>query len=192
MNNILKQTVAISGFFTLIATNSISVNAHEKMLPSVGIVSEIQNFTEEEALAAYTEKVEEEINEEELKILSSIIWCEAGNQCEAGKQAVGIVVMNRVEEEANFGSTIEEVIYYPGQFRSRGDKGLAKAFSIYDTHLPDYEWERMQLCIEAAKYALAGNKVVQYNGREIDMSEYYYFARKWAKARVRIQDHDFK
>lgn len=191
MKNVLKNLVAISGFISLIATNSISVSAHEKLLPSAGF-TELTEFTEEEALAAYTEKIEEETRALELKMMACIIWCEAGNQCEAGKQAVGIVVMNRVEDEANFGSTVEEVIYWPGQFRPRYDKTLNKAFEIYDTHLPDYEWERMELCIEAAKYAMNGNKMVIYNGEEIDMSNYYYFARHWKNKKIRIEDHDFK
>ena len=191
MKKIFKNLVVISGFITLITTNSISVSAHENLLPSAGFIELIQ-FTEEEALVAYTEKIEEETKALELKIMSCIIWCEAGNQCEAGKQAVGIIVMNRVEDEANFGSTIEEVIYWPGQFRPRTDGTLQKAFSIYDTHTPDYEWERMELCIEAAKYAMDGNKIVTYNGKEIDMSSYYYFARHWSKASIRIEDHDFR
>lgn len=191
MKNVLKSLVAISGFISLIATNSIFVSAHEKLLPSAGF-TELTEFTEEEALAAYTEKIEEETKALELKMMACIIWSEAGNQCEAGKQAVGIVVMNRVEDEANFGSTVEEVIYWPGQFRPRYDKTLNKAFEIYDTHLPDYEWERMELCIEAAKYAMNGNKMVIYNGKEIDMSSYYYFARHWSKASIRIEDHDFR
>lgn len=191
MRNIFKHMVAISGFIALIATNSISINAYGKDLPTAGFAT-ITEFTEEEALAAYTEKIEEEIAAQELKLMSSIIWCEAGNQCEAGKQAVGIVVMNRVEDEANFGSTVEEVIYWPGQFRPRYDKTLNKAFEIYDTHLPDYEWERMELCIEAAKYAMNGNKMVIYNGKEINMSNYYYFARHWKNKEIRIEDHDFR
>lgn len=185
MKKIFKNLVAISGFIALIATNSISINAHGKDLPIAGFTT-LTEFTEEEALAAYTEKIEEEIAAQELKLMSSIIYCEAGNQCEAGKQAVGIVVMNRVEDEANFGSTVEEVIYWPGQFRPRYDKGLNKAFRMYDNgELPEE-------CIEAARYALVGNKTVVYKGEEIDMSSYYYFARHWSKASIRIEDHDFR
>ena len=94
--------------------------------------------------------------------------------------------MNRVEDEANFGSTVEEVLYCPGQFRPRNDKGLNKAFRMYDNgELPEE-------CIEAARYALVGNKTVVYKGEEIDMSSYYYFARHWSKASIRIEDHDFR
>ena len=35
----------------------------------------------------------------ELRLMSTIIYLEAGNQCYAGKQAVGIVVMNRVRSK---------------------------------------------------------------------------------------------
>ena len=124
--------------------------------------------------------------EEELRLLSAIIYCEAGNQCEAGQQAVGIVVMNRVADEANFGSTVEEVIYEPGQFRPRNNGKLNKALRRYDIGtLP-------QDCIEAAKYALLNNKTVTYNGQEINMENLYYFARNMKNEVLRIQDHDFK
>ena len=176
----VKRLAAIIVVIVMMTTNPITSNAEE--LPSVGIADII--YSEEYEIPVY--------NEEELRLMASIIWCEAGNQCEAGKQAVGIVVINRVENEDHFGSTIKEVIYAPGQFRPKNDGRLNQAFNIYDTQSPDYEWERMLLCIEAAKYAMDGNKVIIYEGQEIDMSPYYYFATHWDQAKITVQDHDFR
>lgn len=169
-----------------IATNSMTTYATDDLLPQVGISEMISDITEDQAKWAYAKELGERIDREELRLMSAIIWCEAGNQCEAGKQAVGIVVMNRVADEANFGSTVEEVIYYPGQFRPKDDGQLNKALKMYDIGtLP-------QECIEAATFALMGNKTVTYNGQEIDMSELYYFARNLSNETIRIEDHDFK
>ncbi|MBO5488315.1 MAG: cell wall hydrolase, partial [Eubacterium sp.] len=51
----------------------------------------------------------------EVKMLSTIIFCEAGNQSYAGKLAVGIVVMNR-KRSSKFPNSVEGVIKQPYQF----------------------------------------------------------------------------
>ena len=51
----------------------------------------------------------------ELKMMSAIIFCEAGNQSKAGKTAVGIVVMNRKKSGA-FPNSIQGVLKQRGQF----------------------------------------------------------------------------
>lgn len=184
-----KILATISAIITLTMTNPILVYAQEDLFPKQGITDMISDITEDQAKWAYAKKLGEEekkINAEELRLMSSIIWCEAGNQCEAGKQAVGIIVMNRVEDEFNFGNTVEEVIYWPGQFRPKDDDALNKALGMYDKgNLPNE-------CIEAARYALKGNKTVIYNEIERDMSNYFYFARELKNESLRIEDHDFK
>ena len=47
----------------------------------------------------------------ELKMMSAIIYCEAGNQSQAGRTAVGIVVMNR-KKSGGFPNSIEGVLKY--------------------------------------------------------------------------------
>lgn len=51
----------------------------------------------------------------DLELLSTIIYCEAGNQSYEGQLAVGSVVMNRVAS-ASFPNSISGVIYQSGQF----------------------------------------------------------------------------
>ena len=67
------------------------------------------------------------VDEEDLRLLSSIIFAEAGNQCYAGKLGVGIVVMNRVKSE-DFPNTIKEVIYQPHQFTSIHNGRINKCY----------------------------------------------------------------
>lgn len=139
------------------------------------------------------EEVEEEIAEiekiyddEDLRYLSSIIQSEAGNQCEAGQQAVGIVVLNRMNHETYFADTIKGVIYEPGQFGPASNGRLAKALKMYDAGTLPEE------AINAAKYVLDGNTSVFYKGENIEMSSYLYFNTVVKNPKKQIQDHYFK
>ena len=62
--------------------------------------------------AAQTAQSEES---EDVKLLASLIYCEAGNQPHEGKVAVGSVVMNRLNSPA-YPNTLAGVIYASGQF----------------------------------------------------------------------------
>lgn len=55
------------------------------------------------------------VNADDAALLAALIYCEAGNQSEEGKVAVGQVVMNRVES-GSFANSIHDVIYESGQF----------------------------------------------------------------------------
>ncbi len=61
-------------------------------------------------------------------LLSSIIYCEAGNQAYAGQVAVGMVIMNRVYSPL-FPSTIKEVVYQKTQFAPARDGSLHRALT---------------------------------------------------------------
>lgn len=178
----LKKIITIIGICSIFFI-PFSVKACD--MPTIGVSEMIEDITIDQAKWAYAKKLGEELQSEELRLMSAIIWCEAGNQCEAGKQAVGIVVMNRVDS-ASFADTVEDVIYEKGQFRPKTDGRLKKALTMYDNN------EIPQECIDAAKYALSGENTVIYNNEEIDMSPYLYFARHWNNAKLRIEDHDFR
>ena len=131
------------------------------------------------------EEVIEIYTEDELRHMACIIYCEAGNQSIAGKQAVGIVVSNRVNSE-RFEDTVEKVIYEPGQFGPARTGKINKAYTLYDNGtLP-------QDCIVAAKYALNNNKTIMYMNVSYDMSEILFFNGHLDNAVMRIGDHDFK
>lgn len=124
-------------------------------------------------------------NEKDLRLLSAIIFEEAGNQCLAGQQAVGIVVLNRVKS-SRFPNTIEEVLYQYGQFFNPSFLGF------YNDCLTKYDNGTIpQSCIDAAIYALDGNVIVNYNNQFIDLSTILFFARYRKDCRVQIQDHQF-
>ena len=121
----------------------------------------------------------------DLKYLAAIVYCESGNQCMAGQQAVAIVVMNRVRSDS-FPNDIYSVLYQSGQFTPTLNGSLNKGLSMYDNGtLP-------QSCIDAANYALAGNTSVTYNDETRDISDYYFFGRYRNNCRWQIQDHQFE
>ena len=137
--------------------------------------------------APTTEATMEQVSPQysDLKYLAAIVYCESGNQCMAGQQAVAIVVMNRVRS-GNFPNDIYSVLYQSGQFIPASSGSLNKGLSMYDNGtLP-------QSCIDAANYALAGNTSVTYNDETRDISDYYFFGKYRNNCRWQIQDHQFE
>ena len=126
---------------------------------------------------------------EQLRLLSSLIFCEAGSEPYAGKVAVGIVVMNRVSSKS-FPSTLNNVIYQKYQFGPARNGSLKKALANYDAG--KFTTKNHKECIEAAKAALSGVKSVTYNGRTINMKSTLYFSGKVSGAKFSIANHQFK
>ena len=86
---------------------------------------------------------------DDVTLLASIIYCEAGNQPRDGKVAVGAVVMNRVAS-SSFAGNIRDVIYESGQFMPTWDGSMASALA---NGVPSD-------CYEAAQAALNGENPV--------------------------------
>lgn len=140
----------------------------------------------EQLVISIEQQIEDnKISESDLRYMSAIIWAEAGNQCEAGQQAVGIVVMNRVASET-YKDTVYDVINEPYQFSPIKNGSFSKALNRYDNG------DMPECVINAAKYALKGNTTVNYNGQTYDLNGYLYFSRYVRGCRLQIQDHMFK
>ena len=126
-----------------------------------------------------------EYSESDIRLLASIIYEEAGNQCIAGQQAIGIVVMNRIKSN-KFPSNIHDVLWQSGQFFN------PNCISFYNRCLTAYDNGTVpRSCIDAAKYALSGNTSVVYNGKTLDLSNIFYFSRYRSDCKIIIQDHQF-
>lgn len=91
-----------------------------------------------------------EYSDSTLKLLASIIFCEAGNQPYEGQVAVGAVVMNRVRSDA-FPDTVREVIYQKGQFTPAGSGWLDRVVASKGY---------TDAALQAAKDALAGQSPI--------------------------------
>lgn len=125
----------------------------------------------------------------ELKMMSAIIFCEAGNQCYAGKLAVGIVVMNR-KSSKNFPNTIKGVLKQKCQFTPVRTGKWAKEMKKYSQG--KYKTGARKQCVKAAKEALEGQKTVTYKGKKINMKKYHFFSQRLSKPKLRISGHEFK
>ena len=126
-------------------------------------------------------------SESDLRLLSALIFCEAGGDyygCYAGKKAVGIVVMNRIKSNS-FPNDLAGVIYQRGQFSCTGSF-LNSALAKYDSNSLGTK------CIQAAKEVLSGDTCVEYNGTTTDMKGYLFFSRYVSGARLQIEGHQFK
>lgn len=125
----------------------------------------------------------------ELRLMSAIIYCEAGIEPYAGKKAVGIVVMNRKKSKA-FPNTIKEVIYQKGQFQPTRNGALKKALKAYDDG--KFNSGVYKDCVKAAKAALNGDTKVTVKGKTINMKSYHFFSQHVKGCRLKIGGHQFK
>lgn len=123
-----------------------------------------------------------------LRLLSSIIYCEARGESYKGQLAVGMVVMNRVRSD-QFPDTVKDVIYQKGQFSPVRNGALDQALSLYDNG--GFEKEGAS-CIKAAKAVLKGKTTLKLNGKKTDMSSYLFFSVCLKGSRLKIGNHNFK
>ena len=79
-------------------------------------VAEPSNSIEEETQTELETEVETKCTENDFELLAHVIEAEAGGESDYHKLCVGTVVMNRVDSE-KYPSTIEGVIYQPGQYQ---------------------------------------------------------------------------
>lgn len=103
----------------------------------------------QEAAGITTETIPYDIEDQDMKLMTVIIYCESGNQPYEGQVAVGTVVMNRVES-SRFPNSVEAVISSPYQFTPYGMAYYYQALESYDRQdglIPDS-------CYKAAKAVL--------------------------------------
>lgn len=116
-----------------------------------GETMEVIKKREEEAAEAKKKALQESnaavvADADDLRLLATLIYCEAGSESYEGKLAVGAVVMNRVRSGA-YPNTISGVIYASGQFTPAMNGKVAKAY---------YNGIATESCYAAAQAAMGG------------------------------------
>ncbi len=125
----------------------------------------------------------------ELRLMASIINCEAGSESYQGKLAVGIVIMNRIDSKS-FPNTLKGVIFQKGQFSPVRNGSLRKRLSQYDAgKTNNRQWKA---CISAARKVLDGQTTISYKGRKKSLKGYHFFSVYLSGARFRLGGHRFK
>lgn len=140
-----------------------------------------KSVTKKAAKATYSDS--------DLRLMASIINCEAGGEGTQGKIAVGIVVMNRVASK-NFPNTIKKVIYQKNQFSPVRNGMLDKKLKQYDAgKTGSAQWKS---CISAAKKVLEGQRTIIYKGKVKSLNGYYFFSVVLPGAKIKLGGHRFK
>lgn len=146
--------------------------------------------TASKATAKTAKKAEKEkYTPAELRLMASIINCEAGGESFQGQLAVGIVVMNRVDSK-DFPDTIKKVIYQKNQFSPVRNGMLDKKLKQYDAgKTGSAQWKS---CISAAKKVLNGQRTIIYKGKVKSLKGYHFFSVVLPGARLKLGGHRFK
>lgn len=138
--------------------------------------TELQSIQSVQSVARPSRKVQasksKHYNKKNIRLLSSIIYCEAGNQPYSGKLAVAIVVMNRVRS-SSYPNTVKGVIYQKSQFGPASSGLLKKAMQDYKAG--GFTTKEKKQCIRAAKQALNGVKSITVKNKRKVFSNYYGF-----------------
>lgn len=134
------------------------------------------SITKTQAAAKVSRKVQakrsKRCTKKNIRLLASIIYCEAGNQSYSGKLAVGIVVMNRVRS-SSYPNTVKGVIYQKSQFGPVSSGLLKKTIKNYKAG--GFTSKDQKQCIRAAKQALNGMKSIKVKNKRKVFSSYYGF-----------------
>lgn len=136
-----------------------------------------------------TKKKSKKYTKAELRLMSAIIFCEAGSESYTGKVAVGIVVMNRVRSK-KYPNTVKGVIYQKYQFSPVRSGALDKALKLYDEG--KFTMKNHKDSIKAAKKVLNGCTTVKVKGKKINMKSYLFFSVQLSGSRLKIGNHRFK
>ena len=151
--------------------------------------NKVKNKTKKTSKKKKAKSKKNKYTKSELRLMSSIINCEAGIEPYQGKPAVGIVVMNRIRSK-RFPNTLKGVIYQRGQFSPVRNGSLRRRLSEYDSgKIKSEQWKS---CISAAKKVLNGQRTISYRGKAKKMNSYYYFSVGLRGARLRLGGHKFK
>lgn len=175
---------------------SENVNTEETIVNEMSIAtsSSISDKSETKASNKKTTKTtkktkKKKYSKADLRLMASIINCEAGSEPYQGKVAVGIVVMNRVSSKA-FPNSIKGVVYQKGQFSPVRNGSLKKRLKQYDAkRTGSNQWKS---CISAAKRVLQGQKTILYKGKTKNMKSFHFFSVYLAGARMKLGGHKFK
>ena len=173
---------------------SENVNIEETtVVQSVATSSSISDKSDTKASNKKTTKAKKTTKKRKkkkyLRLMASIINCEAGSEPYQGKVAVGIVVMNRVSSKS-FPNSIKGVIYQKGQFSPVRNGSLKKRLKQYDAkRTGSKQWKS---CISAAKRVLQGQKTILYRGKTKNMKSFHFFSVYLAGARMKLGGHKFK
>ena len=184
------RAVTNSGVVSTFSQSNVNANEVAQAINTEPVVSKKTVSTKLSNLSTKTKKsTKKKYTAAELKLMSSIIYCEAVGEPYAGKLAVGIVVMNR-KSSKSFPNTVKGVIYQKYQFGPARNGSLSRALTKYEAG--QFKSQAEKDCIKAAKAALQGTKKVTYKSKVHNLKTFHFFSTRVSGARLIIQNHQFK
>ncbi len=184
-----KKAFAILALCIALTTQSIGVQAATATQTASVEASQMTEDKEVALSTAKESKKSKHYTKKNIRLMSAIIFCEAGAESYAGKKAVGIVVMNRVRSKL-YPNTVKGVVYQKYQFSPVRNGTLARALKAYDKG--KFTTKNHKECIKAAKAVLNGDTKVTYKGKKIQMKSYLFFSGYVKNYRLKIGNHQFK
>ncbi len=183
-----SEDVTTDGDSTAVATQAPS-NSKPAKTPAPKSTPKARVAAKETAKPAAKSTPKKSYSKGDLRLMASIINCEAGAEGFQGKLAVGIVVMNRVASK-DFPNTVKKVIYEKGQFSPVRNGMLSKKLKQYDAgKTKSSQWKS---CISAAKKVLSGQRTIVYKGKTKSLKGYHFFSVVLPGARIKLGGHRFK
>ncbi|MDO5538979.1 MAG: cell wall hydrolase [Eubacteriales bacterium] len=140
---------------TEVIDETVTANEYNAALYDADTTVDNDGLTDDEYIDPETEAADDtastaSYSADDASLLAALIYCEAGNQSEEGKIAVGQVVMNRVESDS-FANSVRDVIYESGQFTPAMSGWLDQVLASGETP---------SSCYDAAVAALNGEGTV--------------------------------
>lgn len=180
----IKLTIILLMISVVPSFAGATVMAKEEKIEKTDIIEEVEEVEKVEKKSDKKDKSDKvkktkqtkKYSDEDLRLLSALVYAEAGGESYDGKLAVANVVNNRVKSKVfSHVKTIKEVIYdkkWSVQFavikkNSSGVSPIDKALNLYDTgkypgRNNKIEKKVMQDCVKAAKAILEGENFVDY------------------------------
>lgn len=193
-DSITNETVAIQQDTVVSDENTQSQETEElkedvQVTPQPTVTPQPDKKTTEKKTTKKTTKKKASYTKAELRLMASIINCEAGGESYQGKLAVGIVIMNRIKSKS-FPNTLKKVIYQKYQFSPVRNGSLKKKLSQYDRgKTSSAQWKS---CISAAKKTLSGQTTIKIGGKTKSMKGYKFFSVRLPGAKFKLGGHRFK
>lgn len=130
-------------------------------------------------------------------LLASIIYCESGNQTYTGQVAVGMVIMNRVNNKL-FPNTLKEVVYQKNQFEPARNGSLTRILKNPALVTESCMTAATEVMQKYADYQTGQKVYLKINKKNVSFGSYLFFMTKAAYTRLgltaskrAIKDHVF-
>lgn len=153
-SNIFRRVVSVL-LLLVLSCSAVSVHAEDNPTEAL-FMDNIEVYS-----TTMTPRYSYDYGASDLKIMTCIIYAEAGNQSQKGRVAVGNVIMNRVRDP-RFPNNIRDVVYAKNQFTAVTGSHYKNALKLYSkiNKTNTLMAKAMRKCKTAAKTAMGGTTYV--------------------------------